>query len=70
MTSLPVVLRIERWPCVVVGGGRVASRKTRALLDAGALVTVIAPTEPGDYQFVCTFPGHSSLMQGTFKVVQ
>ena len=44
MTSLPVVLRIERWPCVVVGGGRVASRKTRALLDAGALVTVIAPT--------------------------
>ena len=27
-----------------------------------------APTEPGDYQFVCSFPGHSSLMQGTLKV--
>ncbi len=29
-----------------------------------------APTEPGDYQFVCSFPGHSSLMQGTLKVVK
>jgi azurin len=29
-----------------------------------------APTEPGDYQFVCTFPGHSSLMQGTLRVVK
>ena len=30
----------------------------------------VAPTEPGDYQFVCTFPGHSSLMQGILKVVK
>lgn len=44
MTSLPVALRIENWRCVVVGGGRVANRKTRSLLDAGAHVTVIAPT--------------------------
>lgn len=29
-----------------------------------------APTEPGDYQFVCTFPGHSSLMQGILRVVK
>lgn len=29
-----------------------------------------APTEPGDYQFVCTFSGHSPLMQETFKVVK
>lgn len=29
-----------------------------------------APTEPGDYQFVCTFPGHSALMQGVFRVVK
>lgn len=29
-----------------------------------------APAEPGDYQFVCTFPGHSSLMQGTLKVIK
>jgi putative membrane-bound dehydrogenase-like protein len=29
-----------------------------------------APAQPGDYPFVCTFPGHWSLMNGTMKVVQ
>lgn len=29
-----------------------------------------APQEPGDYSFVCTFPGHASLMQGILKVVK
>ena len=28
-----------------------------------------APTKEGDYPFVCTFPGHWSLMNGTMKVV-
>jgi azurin len=27
-----------------------------------------APTAPGDYQFVCTFPGHYILMRGVMKV--
>ena len=27
-----------------------------------------APTEPGDYQFVCTFPGHAGLMRGVIHV--
>ncbi|MEM9015489.1 MAG: PVC-type heme-binding CxxCH protein [Verrucomicrobiota bacterium] len=26
------------------------------------------PQEPGDYQFVCTFPGHALIMRGSFKV--
>ncbi len=26
------------------------------------------PSEPGDYQFVCTFPGHHLLMRGIMKV--
>ncbi|MFD1140747.1 plastocyanin/azurin family copper-binding protein [Larkinella insperata] len=30
----------------------------------------VAPTTPGDYQFVCTFPGHHTLMQGVMKVVK
>jgi azurin len=29
-----------------------------------------APKEPGDYQFVCTFPGHASLMNGVLRVVK
>ena len=26
------------------------------------------PLEPGDYEFVCTFPGHHILMRGVMKV--
>ena len=37
------MLKIDGWPCVVVGGGRIASRKAAGLIDAGAAVTVIAP---------------------------
>lgn len=29
-----------------------------------------APSQPGDYPFVCTFPGHWSIMNGTMKVVK
>ena len=30
----------------------------------------IAPTEPGEYTYVCTVPGHFYTMQGTLKVVK
>jgi hypothetical protein len=29
-----------------------------------------APTEPGEYPFVCTFPGHGTLMRGVMEVVE
>jgi azurin/glucose/arabinose dehydrogenase len=29
----------------------------------------VAPTEPGDYPFLCTFPGHYILMRGIMRVV-
>jgi azurin len=32
-------------------------------------VTFTAPSEPGDYRYICTFPGHYALMQGTMTVV-
>ncbi|MBR4907951.1 MAG: bifunctional precorrin-2 dehydrogenase/sirohydrochlorin ferrochelatase [Acidaminococcaceae bacterium] len=38
-----VQLNMENRSCVVVGGGSVALRKTKSLLEAGAAVTVIAP---------------------------
>jgi siroheme synthase-like protein len=38
-----VLLDLRQRPVVVVGGGEPAERRVRALLDAGALVTVIAP---------------------------
>lgn len=39
----PIMLDVEGKACCVVGGGRVAERKTRGLLQAGASVTVISP---------------------------
>ena len=39
----PVNLVVDGRPCLVVGGGRVAAGKVRGLLEAGAVVTVIAP---------------------------
>jgi uroporphyrin-III C-methyltransferase/precorrin-2 dehydrogenase/sirohydrochlorin ferrochelatase len=43
MDFLPIFLDIRRQPCLVVGGGEVAARKTALLLRAGARVTVLSP---------------------------
>ena len=31
-------------------------------------VTFTAPSEAGDYRYICTFPGHYTVMQGTMTV--
>ena len=41
--AYPVHLDVAGKPCLVVGGGHVAVRKARALLAAGADVTIVAP---------------------------
>ncbi len=40
------------------------------MLDPGTSVVLMfeAPAEPGDYPYLCTFPGHWRLMQGTMVV--
>ena len=43
MSDFPISLHGERITAVIVGGGSVATRKARALIDAGARVTVVAP---------------------------
>lgn len=39
----PVMLRLKNRLCTVIGGGHVAKRKLRGLLDAGAEVRAVAP---------------------------
>ena len=43
MKYYPILLYLDGKLCVVVGGGRVAERKVRSLLQTGALVRVISP---------------------------
>lgn len=50
MDYLPIFADIKRRPCLVVGGGEVAWRKTRMLLKAGADVRVIARELNHDFQ--------------------
>jgi len=40
----PVFLNIENRKCLVVGGGKVAARKTFSLLNAGAKVILVSPS--------------------------
>ncbi len=43
MDYLPLFHNIQHRPCLVVGGGQVALRKLRTLLEAGASITLVAP---------------------------
>ena len=43
MDFLPVFMNVKGRKCLVVGGGKVASRKVFMLLRAGAAVTVVSP---------------------------
>ena len=34
------------------------------------VIEFVAPNEPGDYPYVCTFPGHHIMMRGIMKVIK
>lgn len=44
MGYYPIFVEMAGRPCVVIGGGGVAERKVEALLQVGAVLTVISPT--------------------------
>ncbi len=50
MSGFPLLLDVNDRRVLVVGGGAVATRRSRALVDAGAAVTVVAPEVTGDLQ--------------------
>lgn len=37
--------------------------------DSSESIYFIAPTKPGEYVFLCTYPGHASVMRGILKIV-
>ena len=43
MKHLPIFVTIRNKPCVVIGGGLVATRKVASLLESGAIITVVSP---------------------------
>lgn len=51
MWMYPINLNVTGKLCIVVGGGHVALRKVKSLLNAGADVTVISPELRGDDWF-------------------
>ena len=52
MSAYPIVLEGTAISALVVGGGRVAERKARALVEAGAQVHVVAPSVSDQIQSI------------------
>ena len=50
MKYFPINLSISTRKCTVVGGGKVAARKTVALLECGAMVRIISPELTAELQ--------------------
>jgi siroheme synthase-like protein len=46
----PIFVSLQGRPVLVVGAGKVALRKTKGLLEAGARVTVVAPEWEGEFE--------------------
>lgn len=49
MDYFPIFCQLKDKPCLLVGGGEIAERKARLLMEAGASVSVIAPSFTGQF---------------------
>ncbi|WP_289286598.1 precorrin-2 dehydrogenase/sirohydrochlorin ferrochelatase family protein, partial [Methylophaga sp. UBA3991] len=65
MDYLPIFLDLKQQTCLVVGGGSVATRKTKLLLKAQAKVTIVSP-ELTDALNVLVQQGEVSWTQSLF----
>ena len=65
----PINLDIENKKCVVVGGGKVAFRKIRGLLEAGAKVEVISPEFCNEIEELFIRKVHSEIKSDEFNLI-
>jgi siroheme synthase-like protein len=63
----PVFLKLEGRRVLVVGGGPVAAGKLRALIDAGAQVTVVAPRIIDEIAEIAAKAGQITIVQRPFE---
>ena len=49
MDYFPIFCQLKDKPCLLVGGGEIAERKARLLMEAGAIISVVAPSFTGQF---------------------